>query len=289
MPPNPQSVQIPGQKQNQPLYDPSKGPPVQNAASLHTPPPQLPGRLPQGALSMAGLPMALSQQSQLVESSAQAANLLQVKVQGAGPIMAPVNSHTQLQQQMQSGLHLQMQAQQLQQPQPMLQPGQAVSPKDNFQTLHVFGCVHRFVDQRFAFSLSSLDQTVALARPVAESNQPGQRMMINSLSNPSISPAPLNVPNSLPSPHTIGPLRHPGSNITPATQSKLAGPNSTSTIKMGGFGQGSGMQSSEGSSQDKQAEQTKLVRSWFRKTYDCARTFVFRLYFIVFQVLLCSD
>uniref|UniRef100_A0A8C7PII7 E1A binding protein p400 n=1 Tax=Oncorhynchus mykiss TaxID=8022 RepID=A0A8C7PII7_ONCMY len=203
MPPNPQSVQIPGQKQNQPLYDPSKGPPVQNAASLHTPPPQLPGRLPQGALPMAGLPMALSQQSQLLESSAQATNLLQaqVKVQGAGPIMAP-----------------------LQQPQLMLQPG----------------------------------QTVALARPGAESNQPGQRMMINSLSNPSMSPAPPNVPNSLPSPHTISPLRHPGSNITPATQSKLAGPNSTSTIKMGGFGQGSGMQSSEGSSQDKQAEQTKL-------------------------------
>ncbi|XP_070991902.1 E1A-binding protein p400-like isoform X2 [Oncorhynchus clarkii lewisi] len=227
MPPNPQSVQIPGQKQNQPLYDPSKGPPVQNAASLHTPPPQLPGRLPQGALPMAGLPMALSQQSQLLESSAQATNLLQaqVKVQGAGPIMAPVNHHTQLQQQMQSGLHLQMQAQQLQQPQLMLQPGQA---------------------------------TVALARPGAESNQPGQRMMINSLSNPSMSPAPLNVPNSLPSPHTISPLRHPGSNITPATQSKLAGPNSTSTIKMGGFGQGSGMQSSERSSQDKQAEQTKL-------------------------------
>ncbi|CDQ56345.1 unnamed protein product [Oncorhynchus mykiss] len=227
MPPNPQSVQIPGQKQNQPLYDPSKGPPVQNAASLHTPPPQLPGRLPQGALPMAGLPMALSQQSQLLESSAQATNLLQaqVKVQGAGPIMAPVNHHTQLQQQMQSGLHLQMQAQQLQQPQLMLQPGQA---------------------------------TVALARPGAESNQPGQRMMINSLSNPSMSPAPPNVPNSLPSPHTISPLRHPGSNITPATQSKLAGPNSTSTIKMGGFGQGSGMQSSEGSSQDKQAEQTKL-------------------------------
>uniref|UniRef100_A0A8C7PIZ3 E1A binding protein p400 n=1 Tax=Oncorhynchus mykiss TaxID=8022 RepID=A0A8C7PIZ3_ONCMY len=225
---NDESVQIPGQKQNQPLYDPSKGPPVQNAASLHTPPPQLPGRLPQGALPMAGLPMALSQQSQLLESSAQATNLLQaqVKVQGAGPIMAP--------------------------------PGQAVSPKDNFQTLHVFGCVHRFVDQRFAFSLSSLDQTVALARPGAESNQPGQRMMINSLSNPSMSPAPPNVPNSLPSPHTISPLRHPGSNITPATQSKLAGPNSTSTIKMGGFGQGSGMQSSEGSSQDKQAEQTKL-------------------------------
>ncbi|XP_038871782.1 E1A-binding protein p400 [Salvelinus namaycush] len=226
MPPNPQTVQIPGQKQNQPQYDPSKGPPVQNAASLHTPPPQLPGRLPQGALPMAVLPMALSQQTLLVESSAQAANQLQVKVQGAGSIMAPVNPHTQLQaqlqQQMQSGLHLQMQPQQ---PQLMLQPAQA---------------------------------TVALTRPGADSNQPGQRIMTNSLSNPSMSPAPLNAPNSLPSPHTIGPLRPSGSNINPATQSKLAGPNGTSTVKMGGFGQGSGMQSSEGSSHDKQAEQAKL-------------------------------
>ncbi|XP_024273166.2 E1A-binding protein p400 isoform X4 [Oncorhynchus tshawytscha] len=223
MPPNPQTVQIPGQKQNQPQYDPSKGPPVQNAASLHTPPPQLPGRLPQGTLPMAVLPMALSQQSLLVDSSAQATNQLQVKVQGAGQIMAPVNPHTQLQaqlqQQMQSGIHLQMQPQQ---PQLMLQPAQA---------------------------------TVALTRPGADSNQPGQRIMTNSLSNPSMSPSPLNAPNSLPSPHTIGPLRP---NINPATQSKLAGPNGTSTVKMGGFGQGSGMQSSEGSSHDKQAEQAKL-------------------------------
>nr|XP_046203447.1 E1A-binding protein p400 isoform X6 [Oncorhynchus gorbuscha] len=223
MPPNPQTVQIPGQKQNQPQYDPSKGPPVQNAASLHTPPPQLPGRLPQGTLPMAVLPMALSQQSLLVDSSAQATNQLQVKVQGAGPIMAPVNPHTQLQaqlqQQMQSGIHLQMQPQQ---PQLMLQPAQA---------------------------------TVALTRPGADSNQPGQRIMTNSLSNPSMSPAPLNAPNSLPSLNTIGPLRP---NINPATQSKLAGPNGTSTVKLGGFGQGSGMQSSEGSSHDKQAEQAKL-------------------------------
>uniref|UniRef100_A0A8C7CRB6 E1A binding protein p400 n=1 Tax=Oncorhynchus kisutch TaxID=8019 RepID=A0A8C7CRB6_ONCKI len=201
MPPNPQTVQIPGQKQNQPQYDPSKGPPVQNAASLHTPPPQLPGRLPQGTLPMAVLPMALSQQSLLVDSSAQAANQLQVKVQGAGQIMAPVNPHTQLQA--------------------------------HFLTSH----------------------TVALTRPGADSNQPGQRIMTNSLTNPSMSPAPLNAPNSLSSPHTIGPLRP---NINPATQSKLAGPNGTSTVKMGGFGQGSGMQSSEGSSHDKQAEQAKL-------------------------------
>ncbi|NWH79810.1 EP400 protein, partial [Piaya cayana] len=45
MPPTPQTVQLTGQKQSQQQYDPSKGPPVQNAASLHTPPPQLPGRL----------------------------------------------------------------------------------------------------------------------------------------------------------------------------------------------------------------------------------------------------
>uniref|UniRef100_A0A8C7CEI8 E1A binding protein p400 n=1 Tax=Oncorhynchus kisutch TaxID=8019 RepID=A0A8C7CEI8_ONCKI len=217
MPPNPQTVQIPGQKQNQPQYDPSKGPPVQNAASLHTPPPQLPGRLPQGTLPMAVLPMALSQQSLLVDSSAQAANQLQVKVQGAGQIMAPVNPHTQLQAQLQQQM--------------------------------------QFIDQCFVFSLSSLDQTVALTRPGADSNQPGQRIMTNSLTNPSMSPAPLNAPNSLSSPHTIGPLRP---NINPATQSKLAGPNGTSTVKMGGFGQGSGMQSSEGSSHDKQAEQAKL-------------------------------
>ncbi|XP_028980355.2 E1A-binding protein p400 isoform X4 [Esox lucius] len=229
MPPNPQSVQIPGQKQNQPQYDPSKGPPVQNAASLHTPPPQLPSRLPQGSLPMAGLPMAMSQQPLHVESSAHGANQAPVKVQGAGPVMAPVNPHTQLQaqlqQQMQSSLHLQMQAQQLQQAQPMLQPGHA---------------------------------TVALARPGADSNQPVQRMMTNSLSNPSMSPSPLNTPNALPSPHALCPLRPPVSNINPVTQSKLAGPNGTSTVKMGGFGQGSGVQSSEGSSQDKQAEQAKL-------------------------------
>ncbi|KTG36724.1 hypothetical protein cypCar_00009287 [Cyprinus carpio] len=71
MPPTPQTVQIGGQKQNQQQYDPSKGPPVQNAASLHTPPPQLPGRLPQGGLPMAGLPLSLSQgQAMVVDQQA---------------------------------------------------------------------------------------------------------------------------------------------------------------------------------------------------------------------------
>ncbi len=52
---------------------------------------------------------------------------LQVKVQGAGAVLTPVNPHAQLQaqlQQMQSGLHLQMQ-QKVQQS--IMQPGQAVS------------------------------------------------------------------------------------------------------------------------------------------------------------------
>lgn len=90
MPPNPQTVQIAGQKPIQQQYDPSKGPPVQNAASLHTPPPQLPSRLPQLGLSMAGLPLALSQQQQqqqqmVLEAQVQptgAALQGQVKLQG---------------------------------------------------------------------------------------------------------------------------------------------------------------------------------------------------------------
>uniref|UniRef100_A0A7N8YD84 E1A binding protein p400 n=1 Tax=Mastacembelus armatus TaxID=205130 RepID=A0A7N8YD84_9TELE len=112
MPPTPQAAQIAGQKQNQQQYDPSKGPPVQNAASLHTPPPQLPGRLPQGVPPMASLPMTLSQQAQLVENTAQHSGQLQaqVKVQAGGPVLATVNPHTQLQAQLQQ----QMQPEQLQ-------------------------------------------------------------------------------------------------------------------------------------------------------------------------------
>uniref|UniRef100_A0A8D2L8E0 E1A binding protein p400 n=1 Tax=Varanus komodoensis TaxID=61221 RepID=A0A8D2L8E0_VARKO len=53
------AVQLTGQKQNHQQYDPSKGPPVQNAASLHTPPPQLPGRLQPANVPLASLPAAL--------------------------------------------------------------------------------------------------------------------------------------------------------------------------------------------------------------------------------------
>ncbi|XP_041854219.1 E1A-binding protein p400 isoform X2 [Melanotaenia boesemani] len=226
MPPTPQAVQIAGQKQNQQQYDPSKGPPVQNAASLHTPPPQLPGRLPQGVLPMAGLPMAIPQQAQLVENSAQPGGQLQaqVKVQASGPVLATVNPHTQLQaqlqQQMQPGIHLQIQPQQ-QQSQAILQSGQA---------------------------------TVALARPGLEPNQPVQRMMANSVSITSVSPAP----NCTPAPHTASSLRPLGSNVNPSTQSKLTGTNGISAVKISGFGQNTTMQSSQEASQDKQVEQAKL-------------------------------
>ncbi|XP_052418774.1 E1A-binding protein p400 isoform X2 [Carassius gibelio] len=229
MPPTPQTVQIGGQKQNQQQYDPSKGPPVQNAASLHTPPPQLPGRLPQGGLPMAGLPLSLSQgQAMVVDQQAPVAGgQLQVKVPGAGAVLAPVNQHAQLQaqlQQMQSGLHLQMQ-QQMQQS--VMQPGQA---------------------------------TVALVRPGSDSSQPAQRLLSNSLSNPAMSPAPLTSPSSLSSPHPSVPVRTPSTvpSLSPAAQSKLTTTNGTTGLKMSGLGQSPVGQNSQECSQDKQAEQAKL-------------------------------
>ncbi|KAK7135605.1 hypothetical protein R3I94_014311 [Phoxinus phoxinus] len=231
MPPTPQTVQIGGQKQNQQQYDPSKGPPVQNAASLHTPPPQLPGRLPQGGIPMAGLPLSLSQgQAMLVDQQApMSGGQLQVKVQGTGAVLAPVNPHAQLQaqlQQIQSGLHLQMQQQQQMQ-QSVMQPGQA---------------------------------TVTLVRPGSDSSQPAQRLMSNSLSNAAMSPAPLTSPSSLPSPHTSVPVRTPctGPSLSSVAQSKLASTNGTTGLKMSGLGQNAIGQNSQESSQDKQAEQAKL-------------------------------
>ncbi|MEQ2182567.1 hypothetical protein XENOCAPTIV_029816, partial [Xenoophorus captivus] len=224
MPPTPQAVQLSGQKQNQQQYDPSKGPPVQNAASLHTPPPQLPGRLPQGALPMASIPMALSQQAQLVENSSHPG--VQVQVQGGGPMLAAVNTHTQLQtqlqQQMQPSVHIQLQPQQ-QQSQTVLQSGQA---------------------------------TVALARPGTDPNQPVHRIMTNSVSITSVVPAPVSATNSNPAAHTAGSLRPVSSN--PGTPSKLTGTNGISAVKIGGLGQNATGQSPQEGSQDKQVEQAKL-------------------------------
>lgn len=93
MPPTPQATQLTGQKQSQQQYDPSTGPPVQNAASLHTPPPQLPARLPPATVPATALSSTLqfSQQSQVVETPTQ----LQIPVktpQLNAPIPAPLPS-----------------------------------------------------------------------------------------------------------------------------------------------------------------------------------------------------
>lgn len=97
MPPTPQAAQLTGQKQSQQQYDPSTGPPVQNAASLHTPPPQLPARLPQASVPASALPSALqfSQQPQVLEAQTQPQVLpktqqLGVSVPASQPSQPPV-------------------------------------------------------------------------------------------------------------------------------------------------------------------------------------------------------
>uniref|UniRef100_A0A674HKE3 E1A binding protein p400 n=1 Tax=Taeniopygia guttata TaxID=59729 RepID=A0A674HKE3_TAEGU len=158
MPPTPQPVQLTGQKQSQQQYDPSKGPPVQNAASLHTPPPQLPARLQPANVPMASLPAALQlpqQQPQLVEPPAQPQ--IQVKIQPqsvpltAAPLPAP------LQQQVPPAIHVQGQA-----------PSQVSQP-----------------------------QTVTLTRPSADPAQSSQRLAANPLP-PTSSIAPAAIPGTTP-------------------------------------------------------------------------------------------
>uniref|UniRef100_A0AAY4AVG5 E1A binding protein p400 n=1 Tax=Denticeps clupeoides TaxID=299321 RepID=A0AAY4AVG5_9TELE len=181
MPPTPQTVQIAGQKPNQQQYDPSKGPPVQNAACLHTPPPQLPSRMPPVGLTLPGLPLALAQppQQQMVVEQQQA----------------------------------------------------------TLATAHLPG------------------QTMALVRPAADSTHAPQRLISNSLHSSALSPAPLSASCSTPLSINQTPPRP--SNVTPnATQSKLATPNGT--VKMAVGGQISAGQSGLESTQDKQIEQAKL-------------------------------
>uniref|UniRef100_A0A4W3J6N5 E1A binding protein p400 n=1 Tax=Callorhinchus milii TaxID=7868 RepID=A0A4W3J6N5_CALMI len=83
MPPTPQTLQLGGQKQNQQQYDPSKGPPVKNAATLHTPPPQLPARLQASALSLASLPASLQLAQQQTEVLLQPQTQLHAQTQAS--------------------------------------------------------------------------------------------------------------------------------------------------------------------------------------------------------------
>lgn len=112
MPPTPQAVQLTGQKQSQQQYDPSKGPPVQNAASLHTPPPQLPGRLQPPNVPITSLPTALQltqQQPQVTEAPVQPQVHVKAPPQTISVSTAVPHSQVQtpLQQQVQPAAHVQ--------------------------------------------------------------------------------------------------------------------------------------------------------------------------------------
>ncbi|XP_069612171.1 E1A-binding protein p400-like isoform X1 [Ranitomeya imitator] len=104
MPPTPQTVQLTGQRQNQLQYDPSKGPPVQNAASLHTPPPQLPGRVQTPNIPISSLPTALHlAQQQITEGQIQPPIQVQVKTQTPG-VPTQASSQNQLPSQISQSL-----------------------------------------------------------------------------------------------------------------------------------------------------------------------------------------
>uniref|UniRef100_A0A8C5QHK4 E1A-binding protein p400 N-terminal domain-containing protein n=1 Tax=Leptobrachium leishanense TaxID=445787 RepID=A0A8C5QHK4_9ANUR len=112
MPPTPQTVQLSGQKQNQQQYDPSKGPPVQNAASLHTPPPQLPGRVSVSNIPISSLPSALhiaSQQQQMTDVQIPSQIQVQVKTQPVAISASQQNQlSSQIAQSLQPAFHTQL-------------------------------------------------------------------------------------------------------------------------------------------------------------------------------------
>lgn len=101
-------------------------------------------------------------------------------------------------------------------------------------------------------------KTVTLVRPGAEMSQAAQRLMSNPLSSSAVATTPL---SSLPSPLPSAPLRTPVPHtLSPASHSKLAAANGTAALKLPTLSQGSATSSTQESSQDKQAEQAKLVR-----------------------------
>lgn len=164
MPPTPQTVQLTGQKQSQQQYDPSKGPPVQNAASLHTPPPQLPGRLQPVNVPMTSLPAALQisqQQPQIVESPTQPQ--IQVKIQPQSVPLTSAPLPAPLQQQVPPAIHVQGQT-----------PNQVSQPQATIQ-----------------------QQAVTLTRPSADPVQTSQRLTANILP-PTSSVAPAAISGTAP-------------------------------------------------------------------------------------------
>ncbi|XP_075073323.1 E1A-binding protein p400-like isoform X4 [Mixophyes fleayi] len=224
MPPTPQTVQLTGQKQSQQQYDPSKGPPVQNAASLHTPPPQLPGRVQAPNIPISSLPTALhlaqQQQQQITEGQIQ----LQVKTQPSGvPIQASSQNQlpSQISQSLQPAFHAQM-------------PITVSQPQSTVQ-----------------------QQTVTLMRPASES--PQQRLTSNSQHSSFVAPAAISTSNpiasfSLPTNRTNSTTNK----VLSSPVSKALGTAGTVGIKVQ-----TSVQNTTGStpenSQDKLAEQENVV------------------------------
>ncbi|XP_045670643.1 E1A-binding protein p400 isoform X10 [Ursus americanus] len=234
MPPAPQAAQLAGQKQSQQQYDPSTGPPVQNAASLHTPPPQLPGRLPPAGLPSAPLPPALhfSQQPQVAEPHAQ----LQVPAKTQQPnAPVPVPPPSQLPapppQPVPQALHAPM-------------PGKA---------------------QMQAAQLPSQPQTVASTRPPVDPAQPGQRPPPAASSTSSIAPAS----GSGPSPARVSAGNRPSSaankSLSPVT-SRSPGAAVSAPPKPQSPAQNAAPP--QDSSQDKLAEQIALENQIHQRIAD---------------------
>ncbi|KAG8455973.1 hypothetical protein GDO86_001966 [Hymenochirus boettgeri] len=225
MPPTPQTVQLTGQKQSQQQYDPSKGPPVQNAASLHTPPPQLPGRVQTSNIPLSSLPTALhiAQQQQIAEVQIQTQIQVQVKTQPPS-ISVPVSPQNQLppqiSQQLQPGLYSQM-------------PLSVSQPQATVQ-----------------------QQTVTLVRPTVDS--PQQRLPTSSQTNSFVAPAAISTASPIASFSLTTNRTVPATNKALAsTVTKALGSTATAGTKIQAHAQVPSGITSE-NSQDKLAEQVKL-------------------------------
>ncbi|XP_040843097.1 E1A-binding protein p400 [Ochotona curzoniae] len=235
MPPAPQTTQLAGQKQSQQQYDPSTGPPVQNAASLHTPPPQLPARLPPTGVPPAALPSALQfpQTPQVVEASTQLQVPLKTQ-QPNVPVPAPPPSQLPVPPQpVQPALHIPV-------------PGKA---------------------QMQAAQLPPQPQIVATARPPLDSIQPCQRPLPTSSSTSSLVPG--SGLGSGPPPARSSPVNRPSSSANKALSpvasrspgvAVLAAPKPQSPALNAA--------SSQDSSQEKLAEQLTLENQIHQRIAD---------------------
>uniref|UniRef100_A0A670JPM0 E1A binding protein p400 n=1 Tax=Podarcis muralis TaxID=64176 RepID=A0A670JPM0_PODMU len=241
MPPTPQAVQLTGQKQSQQQYDPSKGPPVQNAASLHTPPPQLPGRLQSSNVPLPPLPatLQLTQPPQPPITDSLAQPQIHVKAQPQSVSVAAAVPHGQVQVPLQQ----QVQSAALVQGQITAQVSQAQAPAQQ--------------------------QAVTPARPLADTVQNSQRLPASVLPPTSSNP-PATVSNV--APQSTYPTQT--SRTSPATNkatspiaSKPPGLAVTAAPKIQSPAQNTTVLAQD-SSQEKLAEQVKLENQVHQRIAD---------------------